>query len=222
MAKEIDWFGRTEFGKEIEKQDIPSTENDWEENEINLAEANKTCGIPVRFWNARLADYPSEITDKFKKFALQKNNDNIFGICGNVGTGKTYTVCAGMHERVIAGMNAGLFLSCRILKPMIMTSRSFKADISEMDLYEKYSKTPFLVLDEIGKCSDAQIEWDFITTIIALRYDNGLPTAFTTNMDFGNFKTFICGDNNKGLDVYDRMHSVFIGEVMTGNSHRGE
>ena len=197
-----------------------------------LKDANETSKIPSRFWNAKFSDFADivtkdnqgnvayNVTADVKEFALSKSSGKVLGLFGPNGVGKTYTVCAASHERAVEGKHPGLYLSCRLLKPMIMTSRSFKATESEMDLYEKYSKTPFLILDEVGKCTDPDIEWDFVTTLFALRYDNNLDTIFTTNMDVQMFKDFILNTNNKGQDVYDRLHSSLATRVVRGESHR--
>lgn len=198
-----------------------------------IKECNEAAHIPNRFANARFYDHSDiiwhrsngtdeNITQAFKAFCLNKSNDKVFGLSGTTGTGKTTLACAGMHERAINGMNPGMYLSCRTLKPMIMTSRSFKATESEMDIYNKYANVPFLVLDEVGKCTDPVLEWDFITTIFALRYDNEKPTVFTTNLTYDQFRVFILSDLNKGADIYDRLKTCIIPEVLTGESHRGE
>lgn len=197
-----------------------------------IQECNDNSGIPHRFANARFYDHgdiiwnkkdgsSENITQNFKAFCLNKISDKVFGLSGPTGTGKTTLACAGMHERAINGLNPGLYLSCRTLKPMIMTSRSFRASESEMDIYNKYATVPFLVLDEVGKCTDKELEWDFFTTIIALRYDNEKPTVFTTNLNYDQLRVFILGELNKGADIYDRLRTALIPEVITGESHRG-
>ena len=198
-----------------------------------IQECNESAHIPQRFADARFYDHSDiiwhrkdgseeNITQAFKAFCLNKSNDKVFGLSGSTGTGKTTLACAGMHERAVNGMAPGLYLSCRTLKPMIMTSRSFKASESEMDIYNKYASIPFLILDEIGKCTDSQLEWDFVTTIFALRYDNEKPTVFTTNLNYEQFRVFILADLNRGADIYDRLKTCLIPEVMAGESFRGK
>lgn len=198
-----------------------------------ILECNESAHIPNRFGKVRFSDYPDiiwnkkdgtseNITQNFKAFCLSKKCDKVFGLSGTIGSGKTTLACAGMHERAINGLAPGLYLSCRTLKPMIMTSRSFKASESEMDIYNKYATTPFLVLDEVGKCTDSTLEWDFVTTIFALRYDAELPTVFTTNLNYEQFRVFIMSDLNRGADIYDRLKTTMIPEIIVSESHRGK
>ena len=191
-----------------------------------IKESNQTAGIPERYANVRFHDYgnglvrTSDVIDSYQGFCLDPL-DQVFGISGPTGSGKTTLACCGIHERAVMGKPVGLFVSCRTLKPMIMTSRSFKATESEMDIYNKYINTPFLVIDELGKCTDEQLEWEFITTVFAGRYDNKLPTVFTTSFDYGQLRQFILNNGNKGEDIYDRLKSVISANTLVSNSFRG-
>lgn len=226
---EIDFFKGKSFDELATVDDNGDLINGGRSVNQIISDSNAQSGVPLRYSEVRFSDYNSKfVTDekiistveKFKSFCIEPDTDKIFGICGPTGSGKTTLTCCGIHERAINGMSSGLFLSCRTLKPMIMTSRSFKATESEYDIYKKYMTTPFLVIDELGKCSDEQLEWEFFTTVIAGRYDNKLRTVFTTNLDYGKLKAFIMNNGNKGEDIYDRIKSVLIAETLVSESHR--
>lgn len=200
-----------------------NTEQDVFSAETAMRVANINGFIPQRFATARLADYPVTFVDEVKNFALNKKNDKVFLITGSVGTGKSTLLCASMHERAINGLSEGFYLSMRMLCPMIRTSRSFSAKENEEQLYQKYATVPFLVIDEVGRGEVIDQERCFIRTVLALRYDNMLPTMIGTNMSIGQFKVFIAGDVEKTAtdDILDRLNSTIIAKAMVGESRRG-
>lgn len=179
-------------------------------NEQTIRSCNENGHIPLRFSNCRFTDFTKPCTKQIRDFCLEAKSDKICILSGPCGNGKTYLCCSAMHERAVTGLAAGLYLSCRTLKPRIKSTYAYSSPVSEMDIYESCAKTPFLVLDEVGKCTDAQLEWEFITTVIAMRYDNQLPMMMTTNMTFEQFRAFIIGSNGRGDDIFDRINSVVL------------
>jgi DNA replication protein DnaC len=121
--------------------------------------------------------------------------------------------------------------------PMLRTSRSFSAKESEYELLKKYSNTEFLCYDEIGAAENIQEESSFLRTIIASRYDNFLPSFFTTNLDAIGFKLLLLGksykdfqtreaaekyvESKQGVDpIIDRMRSIVTLYNLVGESRR--
>ena len=180
-------------------------------------EVNRYADIPLRFSETRLGKSEDEKT--MFDFATKPVSDAVLILSGGVGTGKTSRLCGAMHERAVLGMSAGKYLSCRTLCAKIRTSKSFSARINEEELYEMYSKTPFLVIDEFGRGDDEKLELQFISTVLALRYDNNLRTAIGTNLSLGNVKN-VLANNGAGEDLVDRLSSVLIPMVLDGNSLR--
>ena len=202
--------------------DLPTVDNSEikvqnEQRCITLA--NESGHIPARFKDARFNDKTVEQAAIIKSFCLDPE-DNVCILSGPCGNGKTFLSCAAMHERAVNGLSAGEYVSCRTLKQRIKSTYSFASKVTEMDLYTHYASVPFLILDEVGKCTDAQLEWDFVTTIIALRYDNELPLLITTNFTFGQFKDFIVTANGAGSDIFDRLNSVKIAVGFNSESLR--
>ena len=119
-------------------------------------------------------------------------------------------------------------------------SESVASEISAKENEEAFIKriatVPFLVLDEVGSSTNLKVESEFISMIIRLRYDNGLPTLIATNLDPNNFKLFICGYELNSVKTVElpsfiarlekenatlnRIKSVAIANVIKGTSHR--
>ncbi len=184
---------------------------------VNLEHINTCSNIPRRFSNARLGD--SKIDQDIKRFATESESDKVLLLTGDVGTGKTTKLCGAMHERAFNGQNAGEYVSCRTLCAKIRSSKSFAATENEEDLYRRYSTVDFLVIDEFGRGDDEKMELNFVSTILALRYDNMLRTAIGTNLSAQSVKE-VLGDCGAGKDIIDRLSSVLVYEVLTGESLR--
>lgn len=204
---------------------------------VALREANIAGNIPNRFAESRFPKMLSEQENALRQFSLKNMNDGAVLLVGPTGTGKTTLSICAMHERAIKGFSCGLYLSIRFLLPMLRTSRSFTARENEYELLQKYSKTPFLVLDEIGTSTNIAEESEFLRTVIAGRYDNNLPTIFTTNLSPSNFKLLLLGKTrenfptsealNKFLEIssgdpiVNRLKSIMTTIVLDGESKRG-
>lgn len=187
-------------------------ENSTEELNARIAESNASGNIPRRFEHCRFTAESGACGKALRPFCTAGESDRCFLLTGPTGTGKTTAACSAMHERAAMGMNAGLYLSMRLLAPMLRTSRSFSAKESEMAILEKYSRTPFLVLDEIGASDNPPEERSFLRTVIAARYDNCLPSILSTNLTADKLKLFLVG-----RDPYDFSSEAelrrFISEV---------
>lgn len=186
----------------------------------NFKEINTNAHIPLRFSNAVLGSYSTEIEREVKEFALKDKNDGVFLITGGVGTGKTTLLCGAIHERDMNCLCGGDYISCRMLCAKIRTSRSFQAKVNEEELYEFYSKSPFLAIDELGKAEDAEQERAFLTSILARRYDNMLPTLIATNLSANQVKDLILGQNKTGNDIVDRLKTTLTVRQLLGISNR--
>lgn len=186
--------------------------------DLAIRTSNANTDIPARFSDATFLDYPESVGEE-REYCL-RNDDHVFLFCGTVGTGKTRRLVCAIHERALHGLAAGAFLSAKMLCAKIRTSRSFSAKMNEEELLKFYSTVPFLCIDEMGKEEDQVSAWNFYNVVLSQRYDNKLPTWIATNMTSKATGDFLKGENNKGMDVYDRISSVLKIKVMTGESFR--
>ena len=212
--------------------------NDVSEKEIavSLRESNLMSNIPKRFYECRFGSELNGIETSVKSFALKDVNDRAILLIGATGTGKTTVSVCAMHERAIRGMNSGLYLSMRFFMPMLRTSRSFSAKESEYDLLQKYTETPFLVIDEVGTATNIVEESEFLRTVIAGRYDNNLPIIFISNLSVSNFKLLLMGKRPEDFfteeakaqflkaieadPIINRLKSILSILVLNGQSRR--
>ena len=214
-----------------EKKDVSE-----KEIAVSLRESNLMSNIPKRFYECRFGSELNDIETSVKSFALKDVNDRAILLIGATGTGKTTVSVCAMHERAIRGMNSGLYLSMRFFMPMLRTSRSFSAKESEYDLLQKYTETPFLVIDEVGTATNIVEESEFLRTVIAGRYDNNLPIIFISNLSVSNFKMLLMGKRPEDFlteeakaqflkaieadPIINRLKSILSILVLNGQSRR--
>lgn len=122
---------------------------------------------------------PKEIQDKIKKFMKQKKGFLL--LYGNPGTGKTFLL-REMYRVFNVPFEDKEMITVTDL--FIQKEKEFFEWKTSYNTIEKYRALKFLVLDDIcansSGASDSKI--DFLYSIINFRYDNNLPTCFSTNM----------------------------------------
>ena len=222
--------------------DISSLPQELDETVINnktcceMKQANIIANIPNRFAQSTFNDIDKELAGKVKEFCLKPNSDNVFILFGNVGRGKTTTMAAAIHERMIQGLDCGFYFTNQMLYPTLRTCRSFSSKENEEMFFKRLSNVSFLCIDEVGACSDRNEEREFLKTVLSLRYDNCLPTMIATNLTPYEFKYLLAGvdgsdkspeeqkqlceklDNN--CPVLNRIKSIAITHKLIGESFR--
>lgn len=202
-------------------EEIPKQKMCWDE-------VNENANIPKRFEDSLFEKYG--VDEKIAKFATEKDNDKICVISGTVGQGKTTILCSSIHERCLAGLNAGYYFSNSMLHLTLRSLRSFSSKTSELDFVNKLGSVSYLCLDEVGSDIDSVEELEFLKSVISLRYDNKLPTMIATNLTFSKFRKFILGipveeevqkeelvRRSKENPFYDRVNSLVIPIIMQGS-----
>lgn len=98
-----------------------------------------------------------------------------FWIYGNVGAGKTHLACSILKGWVAAGRSARFTQTCAMLANL----RDAMGEKNEVAATSSYSKTPLLILDDLGK--EAPTPWALakIFEIVDARYSSVLPTIIT-------------------------------------------
>jgi DNA replication protein DnaC len=132
--------------------------------------------IPERYKNAKLEDVPERVRSAFNETV--KNKKGLY-IYGGVGTGKTHIAYA-IQKRWYELGQSSLFWNMTELIDEIRSdfSRTEKEFISERVLdYQN-----LLFLDDIG--AEKPTEWveEKIYLIVNKRYNDMLPTIFTSNL----------------------------------------
>lgn len=218
MAK-IDFFKDFKFTIDSELVQKKRAEENEKASRRIVSESNERAHIPSRFKDTLFSGLDCKYTEEFRHFSVEENNDKILLVAGPCGTGKTSVLCASLHERALSGLPCGLYMSDRLLTQNIRTSRSFAAKESETAFYERLGSVSFLCLDEVGTSEDLELERHFLRTIIAIRYDNILPTVLSTNYNFKAFKEFL-SDGGNNDPIMDRLNTIVIPRVLGGESRR--
>lgn len=168
-------------------------------------------GVPVDMSHAAFENFiPTEplhdaVISSAKQFI--KTGKGFFILLGGVGTGKTHVAISIMRE-----FGSGRFVT----QSSIMEDKSHHyADNRNPDPVIRLSKTPFLVIDEIGLSRSGTDVADVMTKIITARYDAKLPTVLTSNLPYAGFVELV------GYRVEDRLkRATFYMAAMTGQSKR--
>lgn len=209
-----------DIAESLSADDLAKTETKARrELERRLDAANDYAGVPLRFRRTVFSDSDAPFASEARDFALRKSNDGVLVISGPCGTGKTTLLCAAIHERAVHGMSGGLYMTNRLVSQLVRSTRAFSAKESELELYQRLAGVPFLCMDEAGAAEEPEVEKRFIRTLLAMRYDNMLPTVIATNLNFPELKKFI-GDTGGNDPVMDRLNSIIIPRVLGGESRR--
>lgn len=202
---------------------IPLVEDfqDFEKTKTDAyAETQLANIIPKRFHGSRIGKFKTPIDELMKNFCTG-GNGQVFLLSGSVGTGKSTVGFASMYERALKGLPVGEYLSARMLCPILRSKQNFNSPESEFEFIMRMGTTPYWFYDEAGKADDKEIEWAFLSKVLAIRYDNMLDSFITTNMGLGDFAAFI-KHNGKGEDIYTRIKSNLITACFTGECFRQE
>ena len=133
--------------------------------------------------------------DKYKEML---DNGYGFYVSGPVGTGKTHLlacVCNFLIEHLQDCAFTNLMNICNDIKRTYNTSESSESVI------DKYSKVDFLFIDDLGKESYRKVNGDsgwldeHIFLILNNRYNNMLPTFFSSNYSIEEFAKEFGFDN---------------------------
>lgn len=109
-------------------------------------------------------------------------------LCGNPGTGKTHLAGGLLYEL------GGIFRLSDVIREEYEAAKSFTAKYTQAELIRRYGTAPFLVIDEVGRTESpvtANVEKHCLYRIINERYNNRLPTVFTSNLTQEGFITYL-------------------------------
>jgi len=137
--------------------------------------------IPRRFENCDYKEVPANIKKSFE--AISETRRGIY-IHGGVGTGKTRIAYALLKEAGERKISCGLWNTTEMFRQFrrdIKRSDDDRADVEDVLLESR----GLLVFDDIG--AEKLSEWvsETFYLIINRRYEEMIPTIFTSNLDIG-------------------------------------
>jgi DNA replication protein DnaC len=143
------------------------------------------AGIPAKYADARLADArrDKDNNEAFLTFSAlskdyQRGHHGIL-LMGGPGVGKTYLLCAFLHELIF---RHGVPAQFRDFFHLLSDLRSgYSQDKAESDLIQPLVEVEVLAIDELGKGRNTPWEQNILDVIISHRYNSKKTTIFTTN-----------------------------------------
>ena len=130
-------------------------------------------------------------------------------ISGDVGTGKTHLACAILKE-----VGGRYVLSAKI-ESDFNASKAFGAEETFDAVVKKYSGVPLLVIDEVGRESNAKDAQFSLYQIVNERYNRHLPTVLIANFERAELVRYV------GIATIDRLTEGLRTITLTGRSKRG-
>lgn len=111
--------------------------------------------------------------------------DNVM-LAGISGTGKTDLAVAAVKHAKERGMVA-FFISEPDLLQRVKASYDNEDEYSEDDLMQALEQAHLVALDDFGKTKGTDFADDLIYRLVNKRYENRLPTIYTTNLSPSEF-----------------------------------
>jgi len=178
----------------------------------------------VNFTNTRITNNQFKIAfDKCKNycFDFKKNYGLGLGMYlhGEVGTGKTHLMACIVNDLIDKDQDCLVTSFIEINKEIKAT---FNGQGTQSEVIDKYAKVDYLFIDDFGteivqKNSTDTFMQEIIYDIINLRYNNLVPTIYTSN----NSMNSLINDKGMYKKTIDRVFetSIYIIELM-GKSER--
>lgn len=144
-----------------------------------LSTTNEKHSLPARYEHVEYEDVPSEIRDLLSKMLADRKGLYLYGDCGVGKTHIAYAIWARCKEKSIA---ARIYKSTEMLDVIRDFYGKSHYDYSDNELRKLMDYTGVLIIDDIGV--EKATEWvaETLTKIIDRRYEERLPTIFTSNL----------------------------------------
>lgn len=194
---------------EVEAAIKRSTEN---EKERRL----RMSGVPDRYILETFETYRPRSDEEARNLAAVRKftNDSksmyvgFLVMLGSNGTGKSHLGNACIHER------DGMYINVPKLEIEVECSRDFSAAENKMQVLNKYVRSPFLVIDEIGRGNSPVAEKGFLYYILNERYNLKKSTVIITNFNAKDLDSYL------GTAIMDRIAEQRVRLDFTGKSYR--
>lgn len=173
-------------------------------------------------------DIQVKILKQFKKFSEEIKQGNFISVCclGSYGIGKTHLACAVMIDVIQngikeiygfqCGMSASYTTSDKIRERWERAKR-FDSNESQSDVIESFCNSDLLVIDEIGRSNNSEIEKEILYQITDMRDRKKKSSFYLSNLKFEEFAKLLGGA------TMDRLKNSAVFPSFDGlQSHRGK
>jgi hypothetical protein len=170
------------------KKSLPSTQTEAEETQRKNAVISKLqqAGIPELYKAAVLELWAQTWIAR----VLVNETRGPLVLIGPPGTGKTYQSCAALRRWIVrTGLGGHYLPAADFAVQMRSTWGGNRSGESEQDVLNRFARSPFLVLDDLGAGRDNDMS--IIQTLIDARCRYGLmcKTIVVSNIAATNFDT---------------------------------
>ncbi|TDT95337.1 DNA replication protein DnaC [Streptomyces sp. 846.5] len=145
--------------------------------------AQFTHEVPPRYHNVSVTD--ADVVEWAQQVAKDPRNTRSQLILGATGTGKTHRAYSTIQAVIVAVMSTGARRAPRwkatTEADLYAALRPSAGGDSEAK-YREYASTPLLLLDDLGASKDTEWTEEILYRLINHRYEQCLPTIFTSNV----------------------------------------
>ena len=186
------------------------------------------CDLPeklktVSFKTIETAGEDSNYIRALSQAMRLSNEGKSFYLHGTMGSGKTYLAACAANDHARSGEKV-----CFVHYPSFCRRMSDSFNDGEYrQEAERLKFCGFLVLDDIG--AESVSEWNrdsILLPVLDARYEDGLPTWFTSNCDYESLKShFVYArggkeESLKAARILERIQSMCEAAVLTGKDRR--
>ena len=186
-----------------------------------LEKKKQAARIPEKYRNETFESFNVPIEDSrniallkqwVKTIATVKTYPHFAACCitGKNGSGKTHLGISLLERMSYDGM----YLESEELVVRILRARSYKSAISEEGLLKSLVDSSLIVLDEIGRGQNAEVEQHIIFKLVNMRYKCNKPIVLISNKAREDFQDFI------GKAVVDRISERCVFICLNADSYR--
>lgn len=164
------------------------------------------AGLPTRYKETTFADYTTnsstqkralEICQRYVASIISKSYPGWLVLSGRPGTGKSMLLSC-MAVELANNCIRSNYVTHTAMGREFRTTYQRGAERSENDLFNHYSNTPLLLLDELGASSTEHTD-RLVFEILDARYADSLPVVIATNHPRGDLEHVV------GERLFDRL-----------------
>ena len=164
-------------------------------------------GLGKRFENASLAKWHASKQDQLKVSAWVKCPENFLVSIGTPGTGKTF-LCAALINHFVDQKKEVYYTNNRRFFEHIQAGMS--KNIGQYESIQLFKEKEILIFDDLGASRNTDWQVEMILDLIDYRYENFLPTVFTSNYTSGEIEEIfstrvmrrLFNEENKIIEVW--------------------